>query len=45
MNIKQEIRQMRQTVKKIAASKESAIRFLISTGLYTSSGKLKRQFR
>ena len=43
--IKREVRQMRATIKKIASSPESARRFLISTGMYTCTGKLKPQFR
>ena len=44
-NLKEEARQLRRTAKKIGATKESARRFLISTGIYTASGRLKPQFR
>lgn len=40
-----ELCQMRETGKKIASSPESARRFLISTGMYTSDGKLKPEYR
>jgi len=43
--MKRELRQMREAFKEIASSPESARRFLISTGMYTRSGKLKPQFR
>jgi len=45
MNVKQEVRQLRKTAQKVAASKESARRFLISTGAYTATGQLKSAFR
>jgi len=44
-NLKAEIRQIRETAKKVASSKESAIRFLHSTGMYAANGRLKPQFR
>ncbi len=44
-NLRQEVQQIRDAAKKIAASKESARRFLISTGLYTKTGQLKPAFR
>jgi len=44
-SIKQEVQQMRRTAQKVAASKESARRFLISTGVYTATGQLKPAFR
>ena len=44
-NLKQEVRQIRETAQKVAASKESARRFLVSTGIYTPAGQLKPQFR
>jgi hypothetical protein len=40
-----DLRQMRATGKRIASNKKSARRFLISLGMYTAKGKLKRQFR
>lgn len=43
--IKQEVRQIRQATKRIAASKETARRFLISTGIYRADGQLKSNFR
>lgn len=44
-NMKRELRQLRETVRKVAATKESARRFLMSTGIYSASGQLKPQFR
>jgi hypothetical protein len=44
-SLKQEVRQIRETAKKAAVSKQSARRFLVSTGVYSSSGQLKPQFR
>jgi hypothetical protein len=43
--LKQEVRQIRETAQKAAVSKESARRFLVSTGVYSSSGNLKPAFR
>jgi hypothetical protein len=44
-NLKQEVRQIRETAKKAATSRESARRFLVSTGVYSASGQLKPAFR
>jgi len=44
-SVKQEVRQIRKTAKKVAVSKESARRFLVSTGVYSSNGQLKPAFR
>ena len=44
-NLKKEIRQIREIAKKVAGSKASALRFLKSTGMHSSSGQLKPQFR
>jgi hypothetical protein len=44
-DVKREVRAIRKTARKIAASKQSARRFLISTGIYSSTGQLKPQFR
>jgi len=44
-DMKRELRQLRQTARKIAATKESARRFLLSTGLYSANGQIKPQFR
>lgn len=43
--IEAEVRDMRRTAKRIAASKSAARRFLAATGMYTLAGKLKPQFR
>lgn len=40
-----EVRQLRATGRRIAADKKSILRFLAATGMYTSAGKLKPQFR
>jgi hypothetical protein len=44
-DIKREIREIRETARKIGASKESARRFLISTGMYSANGQIKPQYR
>jgi hypothetical protein len=44
-DIKREVREIRKTARKIAASKQSARRFLISTGIYSAAGQLKPQYR
>jgi hypothetical protein len=44
-DIKREVREIRKTARKIAASKQSARRFLISTGIYSPTGQLKPQYR
>jgi hypothetical protein len=44
-NLKQEVRQIQEAAKKVARSKESAIRFLQSTGMHSATGQLKPQFR
>ena len=43
--IKAEVRQLRRTGKRIAASRTTALRFLAATGMYTRKGELKPQFR
>ena len=40
-----EVRQLQATGKRIAADKKSILRFLAATGMYTTAGKLKTQFR
>lgn len=45
LDIKAEVRRMRVAAKKATASKKAAIRFLASTGMYTATGRLKKQFR
>lgn len=44
-DMKREVREIRETARKIAASKESARRFLISTGMYSANGQIKPQYR
>ncbi len=44
-DMKRELRQLRQTARKIASTKESARRFLMSTGIYSASGRIRSQFR
>jgi hypothetical protein len=44
-SVEAEVRQMHATAKRIASNKKSARRFLVSLGMYTATGKLKRQFR
>ena len=43
--MKTEARQLRKTGKRIAASRPTALRLLAATGMYTTTGKLKPQFR
>jgi hypothetical protein len=43
--MKAEARQLRRTGKRIAASRTTALRLLVATGMYTIKGKLKPQFR
>ena len=43
--MKAEARQLRRTGKRIAASRTTALRLLVATGMYTLKGKLKPQFR
>jgi hypothetical protein len=44
-SVKDEVRQLRATAKRVAADKKSILRFLAATGMYTANGKLKPQFR
>jgi hypothetical protein len=44
-DLKREVREIRKTARKIAASKQSARRFLISTGMYCANGQIKPQYR
>jgi len=45
ISVKKEVRQIQKTAEKVAVSKDSARRFLMSTGVYATNGKLKAQFR
>jgi hypothetical protein len=45
LDIKREVRELRKTARKIAASKQSARRFLISTGMYSADGQIKPEYR
>ena len=44
-DVKREVREIRDTARKIAATKASARRFLISTGMYSASGQIKPEYR
>ena len=44
-DVKREVREIRDTARKIAATKAAARRFLISTGMYSASGQIKPQYR
>ena len=44
-DVKREIRDIRDTARKIAASKDAARRFLVSTGMYSTNGQIKPQYR
>ena len=43
--IRAEVRAIRKAFRKVTASKKSALRFLASTGMYDTKGRLKPQFR
>jgi hypothetical protein len=45
VDVKREIRNIRETARKIGTSKASARRFLLSIGMYSANGQLKPQFR
>jgi hypothetical protein len=42
---KREIREIRETARKIAASKAASRNFLIGTGMYSADGEIKPQYR
>jgi hypothetical protein len=44
-DMKREVRELRKTARQITSSKRSALRFLISTGMYSSNGQIKPQYR
>lgn len=44
-DVKREVREIRVAVQRIAASKSSARRFLMSTGIYSTNGRIKPQYR
>jgi len=44
-DIQEEIRRLRDAARRVTASPDLARKFLASTGMYTSSGKIKPQFR
>ena len=43
--VQDEVRLLRRAGKRARKSRKSIIRFLAATGMYTATGKLKRQFR
>jgi hypothetical protein len=45
VDVKREIRDIRETARKIGASRASARRFLLSIGMYSANCQLKPQFR
>ena len=45
LDVKKEVRHIKAAADKVAASKEIARNFLISTGVYTPTGQIKAQFR
>lgn len=45
VDVDAEVRQAHAMAKRIAADRKWVLRFLASTGIYTSKGKLKPQFR
>jgi hypothetical protein len=44
-DMRREVRAMRAAARKIAVSKVSARRFLVSTGMYSANGQIKPQYR
>lgn len=44
-DVKREVRDIRDTARKIAASKDAARRFLVATGMYSTNGQIKPQYR
>ena len=44
-DMKREIREIRDTARKITASKQTARNFLIATGMYSANGQIKPQYR
>jgi hypothetical protein len=44
-DLREENRRMKEAAKKLYATKEGALKLLVSTGMYTKKGKLKAQFR
>ena len=44
-NVKREVRDIQVTARKIAASKTAARNFLLSTGMYSTNGQIKPQYR
>jgi len=45
LDMKREVREIRATARKVAVSKESARRFLASTGMYSANGQIKPEYR
>ena len=43
-SVKDEVRKLRRAARTVCATKESALRFLASTKMYTAKGRLKPQF-
>jgi len=43
--VKREIKTLKKAAKKVCGSPESAKKFLMSLGMYTKGGKLKKKFR
>ena len=44
-DVKREVRDIRDTARKIASSKEAARHFLVATGMYSANGQIKPQYR
>lgn len=45
LDVKKEVHSMRQAAQRAATTKRSARQFLLSTGIYTTQGRIKPQFR
>jgi hypothetical protein len=44
-DVKREVRDIRNTARKIAASKNTARRFPVAAGIYSANGQIKPQYR
>jgi hypothetical protein len=45
LDVKREVRSIRQAAQRAATTKSSARQFLLSTGIYTAQGQIKSNYR
>jgi hypothetical protein len=45
LDVKREVHSMRKAAQRAATTKSSARQFLLSTGIYTTQGQIKPQYR